>query len=216
MLGRLSLGGALLVAAAPAFAEGHAVAAKAGALGLGVEYTYALNDRVAFRAGLHGSELGFDGEESGIDYEFDLVWDSLSLGVDFHPLRSAFRLSAGVLSNDNRIEAFSRPNGNTTIGDTSYSPAQVGTLTGVVAFDDTAPFAGLGWDWSRDERVFGMSLDLGIVSQGSPTVNLTGSGTLFGDPAFESDIVAEERELTAELEDLDLVPYLTVGFVFRF
>ena len=60
------------------------------------------------------------------------------------------------------------------------------------------------------------TLDLGLVDQGSPLVTLRGNGSLFGNPSFEQDVDAEERELAAELEDLDLVPYLTLGFVFRF
>ena len=216
MIRKLSVLASLVLVQTSAFAEGHAVAAKAGALGLGVEYTYELNDRIAFRAGLNGSQLGFDGEESGIEYDFDLVWDSLSVAVDFHPLKSALRLSGGFMRNDNRLEAVGRSTGNTTIGDTTYTPQEIGTLSGLVSFDDTAPFVGVGWDWSRGKRLFGMSFDIGVVSQGAPRVALTGTGTLLGDPAFESDIAAEEAELTRSLDDLELVPYMTLGFVFRF
>src|SRR5690606_40058358 len=113
-------------APAAARAEGHAIAAKAGLLGLGLEYTYSLNERVGFRLGWNGSKLGFDAEESGIDYEFDLVWDSVSVAVDFHPLRGALRLSGGILRNDNRLDAVSRPNGTVTVGDTTYQADQVG------------------------------------------------------------------------------------------
>ncbi|HLF09706.1 MAG TPA: hypothetical protein VJA26_00700 [Gammaproteobacteria bacterium] len=216
MIGRLAIVGILMVAHSAAFAEGQAVGVKAGALGLGVEYTYALNDRVSFRAGLNGSELGFDREESGIEYDFDLVWDSLSLTVDFHPLTTALRVSGGLLSNDNRLEGVSRPTGNITIGNMTYTPAQVGTLASLVSFDATAPFAGVGWDWSRDEGFFGMSFDIGVVSQGAPQVTLTGNGTVAGDPSFQADIQAEAVELADSLDDFDLVPYLTLGFVFRF
>jgi hypothetical protein len=110
----------------------------------------------------------------------------------------------------------SRPTGNVTIGDTVYTPSQVGTLEGNVTFDDTATYLGVGWDWSRDKRIFVMSFDLGLVDQGSPVVTLQGNGSLLGNPSFEQDIDAEERELAAEFDDLDLVPYLTLGFVFRF
>jgi hypothetical protein len=212
----VSLVASLTLPASLALAEGQAIGLKAGALGLGVEYTYQLNDRVAFRGGLNGSQVGFDSEESGIEYDFDIVWDSLSVAVDFHPLKSALRLTGGLLKNDNRLEAVSRPTSNVTIGDTTYTPSQVGTLNGLVGFDGTAPFVGIGWDWSRSKRIFGMSLDLGVLSQGAPSVSLRGNGTLFGDPAFEADIDAETAELRDSLDDLDLVPYLTVGFVFRF
>ena len=206
----------LALPAGTAFAEGQSIGLKVGALGLGAEYTYQLNDRVAFRGAIFGSELGFDAEESDIDYEFDIVWDSLAVGVDFHPLKSAFRLSAGVLKNDNGLRMLSRPTRNVIVGANTYTPAEIGTLEGSVGFDDTAVFAGLGWDWSRDKRLFGMSLDLGVLDQGDPTVALRGTGTLFGNPAFEQDVDAEEAELTDSLDGLDLAPYLNIGFQFRF
>lgn len=204
-----------MLAPAAVWADGQSVGLKVGALGLGVEFTHALTERIAVRGALYGSELGFDVEESGIDYDADVVWDSISAGVDFHPLKSALRLSAGLLKNDNRLDLVSRPTSNVTVGNTTYTPAEVGTLEGSVGFDDTATFVGVGWDWSRDKRLFGMSLDLGLVHQGDPAVGLRGTGQLLGDPAFQQDIDAEIAELESQL-DLDVIPFLTLGFQFRF
>ncbi len=208
--------GLLALPASAAFADGHAVGLKVGALGLGAEYTYELSERISLRGALYGSQLGFDAEESGIEYQGDVVWDSLTAGVDFHPLNTALRLSLGIMKNDNGVELLSRPTTNQTIGDTTYTPAQIGTLTGNIGFDDTATFAGVGWDWSRDASVFGMSLDVGLVDQGSPVVTLRGTGTLLGSATFQEDISAEAAELANEVSDLDLVPFLSVGFQFRF
>ncbi len=199
-----------------AFAEGQAVGIKAGALGLGVEYTHELTERLAFRVGLNGSQFGFDSTESGIRYSFDFVFDSLSANVDFHPLKSPFRLTLGLLRDENRLEAESTPVSNIAVGDTTYTPQQVGTLFGRVDFDQSAPFAGLGWDWSRKRQRFGVSLDLGVLDQGAPRVALRGTGTMLGDPAFAADIAKEAAQLRDSLSNLDWVPYLSVGFQFRF
>ncbi len=212
----LPVAGFLAIAAAPAAAQDHAVAARIGVNGLGVEYTHAVNDRIGVRAGLNGSSLGFDAEESGIDYEFDFEFDSLYLGVDFHPLATPLRLSLGLLRNDNELTALSRVSENVTVGGTTYTPEEVGTLRGAVTFDDTATYAGVGWDWSRDGRGFGVSFDLGVLSQGEPGVRLTADGGLASDPMFDDDIEAEERELEASLGDFDVVPYASLGFGFRF
>ena len=206
---------ASILAPAAVWADGHAVGLKVGALGFGAEYTHELTERIAVRGALYGAELGFDVEESGIDYDADVVWDSLSAGVDFHPLKSALRLSVGLLKNDNGLDLVSRPTNNITIGDDTYTPADVGSLLGSVRFDDTATMLGIGWDWSRDKRLFGMSLDLGVVDQGDPVVMLRGTGPLLGDPQFQQDIDAEIADLEDEL-DLDVVPFLTLGFQFRF
>lgn len=205
----------LALPAAIALADGHAVGLKVGALGFGAEYTHELTERIAVRGGIYGSKLGVDVEESGIRYEADVVWDSIVAGVDFHPLKSALRLSAGLMKNDNGLELVSRPTASQTIGDTTYTPAQIGTLSGAIGFDDTATFLGVGWDWSRDEQVFGMSVDLGVLDQGDASVTLRGSGTLLGNPSFEQDIAQEAAQLTGDI-DYDLVPFFAVGFQFRF
>lgn len=204
-----------MLAPAAAWADGQAIGLKVGALGLGAEYTYEITDRIAVRGALYGSKLGFDVEESDIEYEADVVWDSLSAGVDFHPLKSALRLSLGFLKNDNGLDLVSRPTTNVEVGNTTYTPAEVGTLEGAVRFDDTATFVGLGWDWSRDKRVFGMSFDIGLIDQGDAVVTLRGTGQLLGDPQFQQDIDDEAADLEDEL-DLDVIPFLTLGFQFRF
>ena len=165
-----------------ALAGGQAIALKAGALGIGVEYTRELTERLAVRGGLNGSRIGFNDERSGIAYGFDLVWDSLSVAVDFHPLKSAFRVSGGILRNDDRLDATSRVSGNVTVGRTRYTPDEVGTLRGRLTFSRASPFVGVGWDWSRTRRRFGMSFDLGVLDQGPPRVSLVASGALSGIP----------------------------------
>ena len=205
----------LCLPASTVLAEGKSIALKVGALGVGAEYTHELTERIALRGGLYGSEWGFDVTESGIRYDADVVWDSVVAGVDFHPLKSALRLSAGLMKNDNRLELTSRPTGNVTVGNTTYTAEEAGTLLGRVGADDTATFLGVGWDWSRDKRLFGMSFDLGVLDQGDPTVTLRGTGTLLGNPAFQQDIDAEVAQIEGEI-DYDVVPFLSVGFQFRF
>jgi hypothetical protein len=210
--------------AAPAFgqdtargasASPNSVALQAGALGLGLAYSRSFGDRLAVRGAVYGAQIGFDGDEGDIEYSSDLIWDSFSIGVDFHPGKGPFRFSGGYLNNDNRIEAVSTPIGVEAIGDSNYTAAQIGTLNGLVTFDGSAAFAGLGWDWSRDGG-FGMALDLGIVSQGSPVAELRATGTAASNPAFQQDLADEAAQIEDDLEDLDVVPYLTLGFVFRF
>jgi len=201
---------------AAAHAENQAVAAKAGFLGLGVEYGYTLNERIAVRGGINGANYGFDAVESNIAYDFDLIWDSVSLAVDFHPTKGPFRLTGGVLLNDNGLEAESRLAGSVEVGGTTYTPSEVGTLRAAIGFRSTAPFIGLGWDWSRSARKFGVSFDLGVVSQGAPRLSLVADGALVSDPSFQDDLEAERLELQDALDGLDLFPYATLGFVFKF
>jgi hypothetical protein len=195
---------ALAAGSRTAAAEDHAIATRIGFLGFGLEYTYTVSELIAVRAGINGADYGFDATESGIDYDFEFVWDSLAAGVDIHPTRKPLRLSFGILSNDNGFDARGRVVGGVDIGGTTYTPEEVGSLRANVGFDSTSPYAGIGWDWSRNAKRVGVSFDLGVVSQGGPKVRLSGDGSLLGDPSFAADLAAESAELEAEFSDLDL------------
>jgi len=200
---------------AQASAQEHAIGAKVGMLGVGIEYSYTLSERLALRGMLYGSSYSFDATESGINYEFSLNFDSIGAAIDLHPFTGPFRVSAGLLINDNNLEAISTPSDDITIGGSVYTPAEVGILAAGIGFDRTAPFIGIGWDWSRSKR-FGVSLDVGIVKQGSPDVALVATGLLLGDPALAADIAVERAELEASLDDFDVLPFGSLGITFRF
>jgi len=217
MIRRTVLLALLLAAHSAAAAEGQAIAAKIGMLGIGVEYSYGLTKRLAVRAGLNGSQAGFSATKSGIDYAFNAVWSSVAVGVDFHPLKGPLRVSAGLLHNGDKLEARSRVASNITVGGNNYTSAQVGTLQGDVTFRSMAPYVSVGWDWSRKRRRhFGMSFDVGVLSEGTPRVTLTADGSLVSDPTFAQDLATEQQQFQASLSNFDTLPFATLGFVFRF
>lgn len=199
----------------PASAEDHAIGARVGLLGIGLEYSYRLSDRLTVRGGLHGSGTSFDETESGINYAFDLDFDSLYAGIDVHPLKGKFRVSAGVLQNDSGLSATGVLAQSVTVGDTVYQASDVGTLFGRIGFDSTALYLGFGWDWLRNKKV-GVALDIGVLNQGSPKVTLGANGPIATDPGFIADLLAEQAELNQSLDDLDVYPYGMFGFVVRF
>ena len=198
-----------------AVAEDRSFGATAGMLGLGLVYAYSFSERLAIRGGINGSSYSFDQTKSGIDYEFDINWESASVALDFHPTRGALRLSAGVLKNGNSLSTRSSVSKNVTVGGATYTLTEVGTLRGAVSFNSIAPFIGIGWDWFRNNR-FGITFDFGVVSQGSPTVSLSADGSLLGAPMFLADLAAEEAELKNSFGDLDSMPFVTFGLMFRF
>ncbi len=216
MHNRLILLAALLLTSGLAQAQNHSVAARAGMLGLGAEYGYAINDRLGVRFGLNGGRVGSELDDTDIEYSFDLNWDSVSASVDFYPTARAFRVTGGILRNSNRLDLVARPTQDVTIGDQTYTPEQVGELRGRIGFQRTAPFLGVGWDRSRLNQRFGMSYDLGVLRQGSPRASLTASGELAGDPAFAGDLEAERRDVQDSVDGFELMPYVTIGFVFKF
>lgn len=196
---------------APASGADVGVGVRAGTQGAGAEVAVGVNKWLAVRGGFYGLNVSESVEESGIDYDGTLKLGSAGVLADFFPLGGKFRLTAGAFSNDNEVELVATPTQSQEIGGTTYTPAQIGQLLGQVSFDDTAPYAGIGWGNLARGKRFGFLFDLGVLGQGSPDVRLdsTGSGV------SEGDLRSEERQLEDDLSEFDIWPVISFGLSIR-
>ncbi|HET9678933.1 MAG TPA: hypothetical protein VFP95_00025, partial [Gammaproteobacteria bacterium] len=80
------------------------ITAKASTLGLGVELNQSFNEYVGVRLGLNNYSYAYDTTEDGIEYNFDLELNSVMLLLDYHPFGGNFRLSAGIVKNNNEFQ----------------------------------------------------------------------------------------------------------------
>lgn len=195
------------------------MALKAGTLGAGIEGTVGIIDNVNARLGFNYFSMDYDLTESNVEYEFDLDLMSISLLLDWHPVKkNGFRLTAGAMYNGNEFDATGQPTaGNYTINNTTYTAAQVGTLTGRVDFDDFAPYVGIGYGNAvgKNKR-WNFVFDLGVMYQGSPDVTFSTNGTLASNAAFLSELEAERRQLEEELDDFTFYPVISFGISYKF
>lgn len=118
--------------------------------------------------------------------------------------------------NDNVLHLKARFTENQEIGGTTYTPGEIGTLSGEVGFEKSVPYAGIGWGNAARGRGLGFSLEIGAMFQGSPEVSLRGDGGLAGDPAFEDDLRREEEEAEEDLEDFKIYPVVSLGLSYHF
>jgi hypothetical protein len=209
---------ALLLAGASrsAGAEGLGVGVKGGTTGLGVELTKSLGETVNVRLGFNTFTIDYDGDESDIEYQFRAELQSLAGLIDWHPNAGAFRLSVGGIRNGTSLKGTGSPVGVYTVGDTRYSQNQIGELNLRVDVPTFAPYAGLGFgNASRGGRLF-LSLDLGVIFQGSPEAKLTATGPVAETPQFRDDAQAEVAELNADLRRYRYYPVLAIGIGVRF
>jgi hypothetical protein len=189
----------LAFAASPARAlEVAWVGARASTLGVGAELGVRVVPTIIVRGVVQGGSYGFDREIDGIDYAADLDLGSFGAQVDFHPPLMPLYVTAGIFSNDNTIAINARPTGAVNIGGTSYTAAEVGTLTGEAAFDSTALYGGLGFEFGLGP--IAAVLEAGVYAQGEPSVSLRASGTAAANPDFQS---ALGREAASVADDLD-------------
>ena len=188
---------------------------KAGTLGLGVEATWRPLPYLDVRGGVNGYTYSFDASESGVDYDAELELRTIYATANLRMPLSPFRVTAGVFSNGNELQLSSRDAASVEIGGTTYTAAQLGQLDARGDFDGFAPYAGVGLDFRIADTV-GMSLDVGVLRQGSPSVTAAASGPIATDPVFQAELEAERQELEDELDDYDLYPVVSIGFNVNF
>lgn len=208
---RIVLFVAVLFWAGSAHAIGLGVTGKAGSLGIGVEVTKSLIPHVNIRGGLNFLNYAFDQTEGGNDYDFDLKLKSFSILADLHPIPGrGLRLSGGIIFNNNHLDMVSVASGSYSIGNRTYTGAEVGTLNGTVDFKSTAPYFGIGWGNATSGR-FGLALDLGVVLQGVPQVSLTATGLVTSDPTFVQELNREVQELENDISEFQYYPVISLG-----
>ncbi|UCG34702.1 MAG: hypothetical protein JSW17_04200 [Candidatus Omnitrophota bacterium] len=205
-----------LMPASDVYAD-FAFSTKAGTLGAGVEGIKRINSMFNFRIGANAFQFEYDGTESEIEYDIDIDLLSFSALVDFFPFGRGFRITAGVMRGENELEFNAKPSATYQIGDTTYTLSEVGSLTGKLDFDGFGPYAGIGWGNPFGEgKRWTLTMDIGVMVQGSPNVDLSADGTLSGAAAFLADLANEENNLQNALEDYEFYPVVMVGLSYRF
>jgi len=202
---------------APVQAGGWAVGAKFGTLGFGAEIYKSFTP--AFNARLVANAFQFDdsGTEDDVTYDYEVDLNTMGAMLDWHIFRGGFRLSAGAVANGNEVSLVAKPTASYTIGDTTYTAAEVGTLNGKIDFDSVAPYVGIGWGnpVGMGKRL-SLNLDVGVLFTGEPTVALTADGLLASNAAFQADLQREQQNVQEELNDLELYPVVALGLTYQF
>ena len=193
---------------------GLAVTAKGGTLGFGAELTASIVPFINARFGINGYDFGGNSTDAdGIAYDADLDWSTKSAILDWHPFNGNFRLSAGIFQNDNEIRLTATPTTSQTIGGTTYTPGQIGTLNATMGFDSTARYVGIGWGNAVEKnKRLGINIDIGVLIQGSPEVSLGASSGLVS----ALDLQAEAAIIEDDVSEFDAYPVVSVGLSYRF
>jgi hypothetical protein len=190
-----------------------AVSGKGGTLGLGGELAAKVATDINVRVGLNDLNLDFDGEEiEDIEYDLGVDLSSFSALVDWHIFADSFKITGGFISMDNTINLDARPKDNVEIGDTTYTPGEVGTLKGRLDIDGLAPYVGIGWGNPFNcSRRWGFTLDLGVAFTDSPDVSLHSTGIV-----SQADLEKERKDIEDDLDFLKIYPVISLGLFYRF
>lgn len=192
----------------------YAVSAKGSTLGLGGEFTTSVASDINARVGLNMLDLDMDEEFDDVEYDIGVDFSSYSALVDWHIFNGSFRVSGGVLSMDHELDMDARPTFEEDIGDNTYTPEEIGTLSGSIEIDELAPYLGIGWgNPLTSSRRWGFTCDLGVAFISPPDVSLSATGSAAG---LAEDLIKERDEIEDDLEPFEFYPVIAVSLFFRF
>lgn len=210
----LLLGAVLLGTSSMASAE-MGIGVKAGTLGYGAEFTLGMTESINARLGLNTYSYSDTEKQGDVNYDMDLSWKTTGAFVDWHPFKGSFRVTLGYIQNNNEIDLDAKPSGSYDIGDSTYTAAQVGTLTGNVDFDNGL-FYGIGWGNAGDGKGLGFIFEAGILQQSSEVDLKCRGGALCNDAGFLADLRKEEKKAQDDLDDFDQYPVISLGISYSF
>jgi hypothetical protein len=199
------------------------VEANIGTLGYGAGVGLALGQSFNARLFAAGASYSRDFESSGVDYKARLQLRNAPLLLDWHPGGSIFRISAGVMLNDDKMTVDAQPSAGATytFNGVTYTAAQVGTATGTIKFNRAAPFVGFGFGRPiARHRGLSFAMDFGAAYLGQPKASLNIScGAAV--PALtcaqiRNDANAEAAQLSDEMKSYRWYPVLQMHLTYAF
>jgi hypothetical protein len=216
----VTMGLVAVVAASAVWAEEDSsaglfgVTAKVGTLGFGGDLTLRMGRYLSLRGGYNQLDLEGDITLDETDVRGDLNWQSIPLLLDVHPFANGFRVSGGVVRNNNELLLSADSGDILTIGGIDF---EVDDLDGIVEFDKTSYYAGIGYGAAagKDGR-WHFSCDFGVMFQGEPQVDAT---AVAADPRYQDVLdVALEEELDKYRDDIknfQYYPVVSIGVSLR-
>jgi uncharacterized membrane protein len=210
---------ALTLAAASAMAQ--AVAIKAGTDGAGVEFEYGIGRHFGARLEIDGGSLSRHLNKTSVDYDARLRFANARALVDWHPFGGSWRVSTGIVYNDNKIDLNAAPSGGTlTINGTQYPAASVESLQGTLSYSKIGPYVGTGWGISPKGSGLFASLDLGAQLQPNHvSLSATCGAAIVGTPAcsqLAGDVAAEQVRLQEQTHAFRVWQVIQAGIGWRF
>jgi hypothetical protein len=201
------------------FAEsegGAALIGKIGTLGFGAELSVGISDNINARFGINGATYNHNATPTSQTYDYSLSMETASVLADWYPFASSFRTSGGLLYNNNQVSYSAIPtNGTYYINGVPYSTGQISSLKGNVSFNSISPYIGIGWgNPVKSGKGWGLVTDIGVIYQGSPTVDITATCSSFC-LNLQSNAEAERQQIQDDLNKYKWWPVISIGASFQ-
>jgi hypothetical protein len=214
----LLMAGTASAQTAPSSPGNFAVGIEGGTIGGGVTAQVRVGSNFEVRGS--GDFLQFDHDTTYHNIPYRGQWHGMTGGafVDWHPMSNAFMLTAGGYFGSRKLDINATPTGPVNIGGATFTPAEVGELTGNVRMSDAQPFVGLGFNntFHTSSRLSFTGV-LGVSFSSSPSVELNSTGgTLSNDPTFQTFLSNERAIIAHDVRNFKYYPIATIGVNYAF
>jgi hypothetical protein len=192
----------IVVMAACGAAQAAGIGLRAGTTGIGADVAWGIAPTLSARVGYSGLKWDHDVETSNGDYDGKLELSNLNGMIDFHPLGPVFRITGGVILNENKYDVRGTVSGRAVSG--TVEPGR-----------SAAPYLGVGWGTVAGTGI-NFYADLGIMFMGSPKARLSADCSGLSGAACSSFVADEQAQLEDELKRFKYFPVLNIGLTIGF
>ncbi len=203
-------------------AEGVGVYVNGGTTGFGLGVAGGSNT-VSGRLSFDTWKRTFTQNNSNGNYNVDLKLQNVSALLDWYPFGGAFRTTLGLVANGNKATlAAASVNGTYTFNGVTYTASDVGSYSGEMKFNSTAPYLGIGWgNPVAKAKTWGFVSDIGVLFQGSPQITATSTcgAAIAGTPTctqLQNDVASGAAKLESDLKNYKYYPVVSIGVSYHF
>lgn len=200
VLASFLVGAAISAQAATAVAD---VDVHVSTLGGGLGVAFPVGDSVAARVGFNQFSKSFSttttSANGSISYTGNLKLATVDLLADWHPFDGVTHLTAGLMYNNNKIEA------------TGIDQGTGATVNAAVNFRKMAPYLGFGWSGQAKNTGWSFKSDFGVLFQGAPNATLTSNN-----PQIAGNLASEQQTLNDKLKNFKYYPVISFGIGYAF
>ncbi len=202
---------ALLLTIPAAASAQVGVGVRAGTTGLGADLAIAVSPNIVLRGGLGIQPVNPSLILSGIDFAVNLPGSFAQAGIELFPSGGGFRIGGGVLYKKDGISINGTFTESQEIGGTTYTPQQLGTITGTATTAKKyAPYAMIGFGKIASSGI-GLFLDLGAAFVGESTLTVSNNGTFKDNAQFKQDLEEERASWEDDLNKYKIYPMVNIG-----
>ena len=212
---KLILAATLAALSSAALADTTA-AAKVSTLGYGLDVAFPMTESIDARIGFNTFSYNTNKNSNGTNYSGQLSLGTLAALADWHPWEGSFRLTGGLMYNNNKFSMTAQPTGATVmVGGKPYAAAGT-SVNANVTFGTIAPYLGLGWGSAPKDTGFSFAADFGIMFQGKPKGAVTATGPGANQAGLQNSLIQANADLNASLKNFQYYPVASVGIGYTF